>query len=370
MSTPAIPWFQLETGPEEIAAVDKVIASNYLNDGQVTRAFEKRITEILGVNYCVATTSGTTALALALMACGIGPGDEVIVPDLTFIASANAARLAGASVKLVDVEPRRFTIDLDRAAAAIGPKTRAIMPVDVNGRGADYHALEALCAKHGLKLVCDAAEAFGSRWGGRMLGSWGDASCFSFSPNKTVSTGQGGCVTTNDEAIFHRLLELKDHGRRHQGTGGNDLHPVMGYNFKLTNMQAAVGLAQLDRLEKRLAGFRQRHRWYAELLGDCPGLTLPSVDDNGGEITQWTDALVDRAEDVEKALTAAGIGSRRFWYPIHRQEPYAAPDAEFTRTIEVSARGIWLPSHFQLTREEAERTAAVIRSCLGSDRRR
>ncbi|MBI1776630.1 MAG: DegT/DnrJ/EryC1/StrS family aminotransferase [Proteobacteria bacterium] len=369
MTAPVIPWFQLETGPEEIAAVDKVIASNYLNDGNVTRAFEVRVAEILGVKHCVASTSGTTALTLALMACGVGPGDEVIVPDLTFIASANAARLAGASVKLVDVEPRRFTIDLQRLAAAIGPKTRAVMPVDVNGRGADYQALEPFCAKHGLKLVCDAAEAFGSRWGGRMLGTWGDAACFSFSPNKTVSTGQGGCVTTNDTAIYHRLLELKDHGRRRQGTGGNDLHPVMGYNFKLTNMQAAIGLAQLDRLGTRLAGFRQRNRWYAELLADCPGVILPPIDDNGGEITQWTDALTDRAEVVEAALTAAGIGSRRFWYPIHRQEPYAAPDAEFPHAIGVSARGIWLPSHFQLTREEVERTAKVVRSAFMGDRR-
>jgi perosamine synthetase len=298
------------------------------------------------------------------MACGIGSGDEVIIPDLTFIASANAARLAGATVKLVDVEPRRFTLDVEKAEAAIGPRTRAIMPVDVNGRGADYQALTALCDKRGLKLVCDAAEGFGSRWGGRMLGNWGNASCFSFSPNKTVSTGQGGCVTTNEEAVYHRLLELKDHGRRSQGTGGNDLHPVMGYNFKLTNMQAAVGLAQLDRMEKRLAGFRQRNRWYAELLGDCPGLSLPSVDDNGGEITQWTDILSDRADALEAALTEAGIGNRRFWYPIHRQQPYAEPDAAFARSIDVSARGLWLPSHFSLTREEAERTAAVVRGAL------
>jgi perosamine synthetase len=356
-----IPWFSVETGPEETARLAEVVASNYINDGNVTRDFERRCAEILGVKHCVGVTSGTAGIALALMAVGIGQGDEVIVPDLTFIATANAARLAGASVKLVDVEPRRFALDVAKVEAAIGPKTRAIVPVDVNGRGADYPALEALCAKHGLELVCDAAEAFGSRYQGKTLGSFGLAAAFSFSANKTVTTGQGGMVATNDDAIHDRLRELKDQGRRHQGSGGNDLHPVLGFNFKLTNLQAAIGLCQLDRLEHRLDAFRRRNRWYQELLGDCPGIVLPAVDHNGGEITQWTDALIERAGDVEKALAAEKIGSRRFWHPLHRQESYKRPDAGFEASIDVSARGLWLPSHFSLTEGEAERTAGVVR---------
>jgi perosamine synthetase len=359
-----IPWFSVETGPEETARLAEVIQSNYINDGNITREFERRCAEVLGVRHCVAVTSGTVGIALALMAAGIGPGDEVIVPDLTFIATANAVRLTGASVRLVDVEPRRFAIDVVKAEAAIGPKTRAIVPVDVNGRGADYPAIEALCAKHGLKLICDAAEAFGSRYQGRPLGSFGLASAFSFSANKTVTTGQGGMVATNDDAIHDRLRELKDQGRRHQGSGGNDLHPVLGFNFKLTNLQAAVGLAQLDRLEQRLDGFRRRNRWYRELLGDCPGLILPAVDENGGEVTQWTDALIDRADVVEAALSAEKIGSRRFWFPLHRQESYKQADDGFEAAIDVSARGLWLPSHFSLTESEAERTAAAVRRAM------
>jgi perosamine synthetase len=362
--TRPIPWFSVEAGAEEAARVGEVIASNYINDGNVTREFERRCAEILGVRHCVGVTSGTAGIALALMAVGIGPGDEVIVPDLTFIATANAVRLTGATVRLVDVEPRRFALDVDKAEAAIGPRTRAVVPVDVNGRGADYAALEKLCARRGLELVCDAAEAFGSRFQGRPLGSFGRAAAFSFSANKTVTTGQGGMVATNEDAVHDRLRELKDQGRRQQGTGGNDLHPVLGFNFKLTNLQAAVGLAQLDRLEARLDGFRRRDRWYRELLGDCPGIVLPTVDHNGGEITQWTDALIDRADEIESALSAEKIGSRRFWLPIHRQESYRAADAGFEAAIDVSARGLWLPSHFSLTQEEAERTASVIRRVL------
>src|SRR5262249_35420339 len=151
--------------------------------------------------YCVAVTSGTAAISLALLALDIGPGDEVLVPDLTFVATANAVRMIGAEVKLVDVEARQFTIDVHKAAAAIGPLTKAIITVEVNGRGADYDALGTLAQVSGLKIVCDAAEGFGSKYRGRALGSFGDASCFSFSANKTITSGQGGMVATNSERV-------------------------------------------------------------------------------------------------------------------------------------------------------------------------
>ena len=271
-ATEPIPWFEPAMGEMEKDAVLAVIESNFINDGDVTQAFEERIAELIGVKHCVAVTSGTSAISLALMGLGIGPGDEVIVPDLTFIATANAVRMTGADVKLVDVEPARFTINPGRVAESIGPRTRAIVPVDVNGRGADYDALEAICAEHDVFLVCDAAEALGSRWGGRPLGGFGDAGCFSFSPNKVVTTGQGGMIATNHAELHERLLELKDQGRRRRNAGGNDRHPVMGYNFKLTNLQAAIGIAQLERLPQRLAQARVRDQWYWESLHNRPGI--------------------------------------------------------------------------------------------------
>src|SRR6516162_195553 len=164
----SIPWFGPEMGRREQERVAAVIASNYINDGSIAREFEQAIAEFVGCRYCVAVTSGTAAISLTLLALGIGPGDEVIVPDLTFIATANAVRMIGAGAKLIDVEPRRFTIDVDRVAAAIGPRTRAIIPVDVNGRGADYDALSDLVQRKGLKVVCDAAESLGSKYKGRL----------------------------------------------------------------------------------------------------------------------------------------------------------------------------------------------------------
>ena len=270
-----IPWYRLELAGKEELNIRKVLDSGYLNDGETTREFERQIALRVKCKYAVAVTSGTAAITLALIACGIGSGDEVIVPNLTFIATANAARLAGASVKLVDINRERLTLDVEAVANAIGPRTRAIVSVDVNGRGCDYDALEKLCKKHGIHLVCDSAEALGSQWNGQYLGSFGDAGCFSFSANKTISCGQGGMVVTNDLSIYQRLLELKDQGRRQTGSGGDDQHPALGFNFKLTNLQSAVGLAQLEKYEERLQNANRRDHWYRELLSSCSDIVFP-----------------------------------------------------------------------------------------------
>jgi dTDP-4-amino-4,6-dideoxygalactose transaminase len=363
MANVRIPWFAPITDQAEKALVNQVLDSQYLNDGKVTRELERRVAELVGVKHCVAVTSGTSALTLCLMAKGIGHGDEVIIPDLTFIATANAVRLAGAEPVLVDVRRDRFDMDADAAKKAITSKTRAIIPVDVNGRGADYHALTALCREKNLALITDSAEALGSKWKGRYLGSFGDAGIFSFSANKTVTTGQGGMIATNDTTMYHRLLELKDQGRRAQGTGGDDFHPVMGFNFKLTNLQAAVGLAQMDKLQARLAQAGRRDRWYKEGLAGVPGVKIPANDDAGGEVRQWMDIVVSNSlrQKIIAAFDEKGIGCRAFWFPLHRQEPYKAADSEFPNTISISETGIWLPSSFSLSQKEAEETINVIR---------
>jgi perosamine synthetase len=355
-----IPWFSPELGAREENLVIETIRSNYINDGSLTRLFEKKVAAVIGVQHCVAVTSGTAAIALSLMGMGIGPGDQVIVPDLTFIATANAVRLVGAEVILVDIEPERFTLDIPKTVAAITSRTRAIVPVDVNGRGADYAELERISRDRGIRLITDSAEGFGSKWKGRALGSFGDAGCFSFSANKTITTGQGGMIATNDTVLYHRLLELKDQGRRSQGTGGNDLHPVMGYNFKLTNLQAAVGIAQLERLQERLVGARQRDLWYRDTLGELPGILIPPVDYEGGETLQWADVLVKDRDQAASALTCAGIGCRPFWHPLHAQKPYALDGTLFPGAHSVSERGLWLPSSFSLTREQAIRAAEAL----------
>ncbi|MFN3399044.1 MAG: DegT/DnrJ/EryC1/StrS family aminotransferase [Ferrovibrio sp.] len=358
-----IPWFNPEMTGGEQELLRQVLDSNFINDGPVTRRFEQKIARIAGTKYAVAVTSGTIAITCALLALGIGAGDEVLVPDFTFIATANAVRLTGATPILVDVETRRFCIDIEAAAAARTERSRAIVSVDVNGRGAAYDLLEPFCANHGLALVTDSSEALGSWYRGRPLGSYGQAGCFSFSASKFVTTGQGGVVTTSDEALYRRLIEIKDQGRPVRGSGGDDLHPTLGFNFKFTDLQAAVGIAQLEALDQRIAASRRRDAVYLELLGNVPGIQLGDMQEEG-EARLWGDALIEQRGKVEAALKAEGIGYRNFWFPIHSQAAYSDQAGKFAGTTHVSRNGLWLPSHFSITEADIERTCDVIRRAL------
>lgn len=360
-----VPWFAPEMTGGELALLKEVLDSGFVNDGPVTKRFEGEIARIAGTRFAVAVTSGTAAIACALMAVGVKAGDEVLVPALTFIATANAVRLAGAMPVLVDIEPERFSIDPDAAQAALTSRTRAILTVDVNGRGAAYDLIETLCEQHGLLLVTDSAEGLGSHYRGRPLGSFGRAGCFSFSPNKFATTGQGGVVTTNDEAIYHRLLEIKDQGRPVRGTGGDDMHPSMGFNFKFTDVQAAMGLAQLDALGVRMDAARRRDALYQEYLGNLAGVRLAALE--AGEVRLWTDAVFERRPVVEAALEADSIGFRNFWHPLNVQLPYQDQRGPFAQATHASRCGMWLPSHFAITEAEIERVSNVLRSALGTD---
>ena len=361
--TEQIPWFRPVVGEAETQALAEIIAGGYLNDGDTTRRLETEMARFLGVSHAVAVTSGTAAVTVALMGLGIGPGCEVIVPDLTFIATANAVRLAGAEVKLVDVDPDRFTIDVSAVTEAIGPRTAAIIAVDVNGRAPDYRKLEELAARRGLALICDAAEGLGSRFDGQYLGSFGQAGCFSFSANKTVTSGQGGLVVTNDARLHDRLRELKDQGRLGGGTGGDDRHPVIGYNFKYTNLQAAVALAQFERLPERLTALQTRDSLYRQSLAGLNRIVLPPSFPEAGEVCQWADILCDDRAAIQQALSEIGAGTRAFWHPLHRQPPYAQRDDQFPNAIDVSRRGLWLPSYLEITADQIATVCnAVIRA--------
>ncbi len=357
-----IDWFMPKMTGMEGGAVQAVLDANFLNDGPLTRQFETAVADIAGCRFGVAVTSGTAAIACALVALGIGPGDEVIVPNLTFIATANAVRLAGAEPVLADVEPRRFTLSPAAVERRLTAKTKAIVPVDVNGRGAAYEWFEPFCARHGLALVSDSAEALGSAYRGRPLGSYGNAGCFSFSPNKIATTGQGGVITTNDERLYHRLLEVKDQGRPVRGSGGDDLHPAMGFNFKFTDVQAAIGLAQLKELEARRSAMLRRDEWYQEYLGNLSSAQLGDQSEPG-ELRLWIDFMSDRRTDIVVRLDEAKIGYRNFWYPLSSQKPYHSNEA-FPETVRISAAGCWLPSTFDITEADVREVASVITSAL------
>lgn len=363
-ATRSLPWWSPRMTGAEAALVQQVIDSNYLNDGEVTERFEAEIARLLGARHAVACTSGTTAIMLGLAACGVGRGDEVIVPDVTFIATANAVRLAGADPILVDIDEDTLNIDPEAFRNAITARTKAVVPVHVSGRGAGIEAVVAIARERGLAVVEDAAEGFMSVVGGLPLGRHGDAGAFSLSPNKTITTGQGGIVVTDRDDVYGRLRELKDHGRPVRGTGGDDVHHSLGYNFKFTNLQAAVGFGQLTDLQPRLDRQRAINQLYHELLGDLYGLRLLPFSIETGETPQWTDAIVERRDELDAFLASHGAGCRRFWHPLHTQAPYRRPDSDFPVASRVTPKALWLPSSFTLTDEDVTHVAKLIRGFL------
>lgn len=360
-----LPFWAPQVGEHERTLLAHVLDSNYLNDGELTARFEHELAERVGCRHVVAVTSGTAALFLVLSAMGIGPGDEVIVPDVTFIATANAVTMSGARPVLVDVEPGTLNIDPEAVRRAITPRTKALMPVHVSGRSVDLPALAAIAREHRLRLIEDAAEALLSRVGGRCLGTIGDAGCISLSPNKTITTGQGGAVFTDDEALFVRLRELKDQGRPARGTGGEDVHGAVGFNFKFTNLQAAVGLGQLNYLDERVRRMQDIQRWYRRELRGVSGITLLPFDVDGGEVPQWTDAVTERRDELARYLGERGMHCRKFWLPIHAQSPYRLPDEKFPVASRMASRALWLPSAFTLTEEDVVDVSREVRLFFG-----
>jgi len=345
----------------ELALVKDVLDSNYINDGDVTDQFAQRIAKLTGAEFAVGVTSGTAAIYLSLMALGIGHGDEVIVPDITFIATANAVSMTGAIPVLADVDAETLNLSVRAMEAIITSKTKAVVPVHVSGRAADIEQIVALALKRGFAVVEDAAEGFCSRFKNRCLGTFGQTGCFSFSPNKMITTGQGGVIVTNDQAMFRRLRQLKDQGRPVRGTGGADVHDSIGFNFKLTNLQAAVGLGQLKNLEPRMERVRRNYSIYREDLSGTKGIRILPFNIDAGEQPQWVDALAERRDDLDDFLAKNGAGCRRFWFPLHTQKPYLRDEKDFPVSTKVGKQAIWLPSAFQMTDDDVRSVCRLIK---------
>ena len=350
-------------GEEEIKAIAGVIRSGKLfryGEGDQCLTFEKRYADYLGSNHFRLTCSGSYALHAAIVGLGIGPGDEVIVPAHTYMATATSVLTAGAIPVVTDVD-ESITMDPDALEDAVGPQTKAVIPVHVSGRAADMEKITKIAEAHGLHVIEDAAEAFMSKGGGRYLGAFGVTGCFSFSPLKLITTGQGGVVTTNDEAVMNRLRQIKDQGRLGRSTGVDYVIPSIGYNFKLTNLQAAVGMGQLETLDWRMARLRGHYRVYERELDGIEEITLPGFDVENGEVPLWTDVLAERRDELEAYLRDNGIDSRRFWIPIHTQPSYRADGANFPNCTQAMNKALWLPADFDLTEEDVKYVCDTIR---------
>jgi perosamine synthetase len=351
-----IPQIEPLLGPEETAAVLAVLESGFLTEGKKTREFERELGKFFGVPHAIVVNNATLALTIALQALGIGPGDEVIVPDFTFVATANAVALAGARPVFADVSRETFTLDLADAEARITERTAAIVPVHLNGRSPDMAALAALARKYDLAMVEDAAQAMGSRRGGCFLGTCGDAGVFSLGTTKIITAGQGGVILTRRDDVGRASARIKDHGRLSRSA---EVHDTPGFNSKFTDLQAAVGLEQFRKLPQRMAQKRALFRAYRERLDGVAGLAVPPMD-LGNAVPWFVDLLCADRDGLKEHLAAQGIETRPFYFPVHSQPCFGAAGS-YPATEEISARGLWLPSSLHLAESDVDRICALIR---------
>jgi dTDP-4-amino-4,6-dideoxygalactose transaminase len=342
-----------DVGDAELAALAEVVGTGQLTMGPKVVEFEAAIAEAVGTTHAAVVSSGTAALHLALLALEIGPGDEVIVPAYTFPATANVVELCGAKAILVDVDPETFNLDVAAVAAAVGPKTRAVMAVHLFGRPVPWEALQTAVPQD-VFLVEDAAGALGASYRGTPCGALGVAGCLSFHPRKIVTTGEGGAVTTDEAALDAAVRRWRHHGWATLG----DM-PVPGLNYRLPDLLCAIGIPQIARLEALLAARERVAGWYSERLEHH--VLTPSADEGDRHGWQAYVVQLERRDDALRALREAGIEAQIGTWALHRLDPYRDQGA-FPGADLAFERALALPFATTTTEEEVERVAAVLTS--------
>jgi perosamine synthetase len=355
-------------GNEVRYVVDAVSTGWISSNGDYLQRFEKGFADYCGVRHGIGTTSGTTALHLLLAALGVGPGDEVIIPDFTMISSAFAVCYCGAMPVLVDAEPDTWTMDVAAIADRISERTKAIMAVHIYGHPVDMDPLRAIAHDRGIPLIEDAAEAHGAEYRGRKCGSLADAAAFSFYANKAITTGEGGMVVTSDDRIASSCRRLRNLAFPDAPTR-TYLHDAIGFNYRMSNVQAAIGLAQLERIDHYIAARRRHAARYARNLQSVPAVQLP-VERPWATNSYWMYGILVRAgaalerDALASALHADGIDTRPFFRPMHVQPALERYGIEASGTYPVSldlaSRGLYLPSGSGLTDAQIDRVCESI----------
>jgi perosamine synthetase len=357
-----IPVAEPLVGEKELEYVTDCIKTNWISSaGKYVVRFEEMFSSFCGSRYGVATSNGTTALHLALTILGIGKGDEVIVPTLTFVATANAVKYCNADVVFVDSEPRTWNMDPEKIEEKITSRTKAIIPVHLYGHPVDMDPILDIAEDHDLYVIEDAAEAHGAEYKGKKVGSLGDIGTFSFYGNKLITTGEGGMLVSDNEELIEKARIYRDHGmspeRRYW-------HPVIGYNYRLTNVQAAIGVAQLEKVDRIIESKRSNARLYNSLLSDIEGITLPPEEKWAKNVYWMYSILIEKGfkcsrDELMESMKEKGIETRPFFYPVHTMPPYYVGE-KYPVAESLSAKGINLPSAVNLTEGEIRHVAGVI----------
>lgn len=341
------PWF----GEEEANQVHEYMQSGgWVTEFKKTREFETKIAEYTGSRFCSVVSNGTVSLTIALIACGIEAGDEVIVPDYTMVATPNSAELIGAKAVFVDIDRQNLCMDFDRMKEAVTGRTRAVILVSVNGRYPDnINDFVNFCRSNDIWLVEDAAQSLGSRCDGKHLGTFGDIGSFSFSAPKIITTGQGGALVTDNEELFEKIKRIRDFGRE---KGGIDHYLTKGWNFKFTDIQAVIGIEQMKKLDWRVRRKKEMGLLYEKFLSAIPEVEL--IPTNHNDTALWFyDILIENRTQLMDYLKSKNIGTRKFYPPLH-SEPAYDYTGNFPVTEEISKKGLWLPSSSFLTNGQIE----------------
>jgi len=353
---------------QEIDRVMDCLNTGWISSqGKYIAAFEKAFAEFCQTRFGVATSNGTTALHLSLVTLGIGPGDEVIVPALTFIATANVVVHAGAIPVFADVSEETWTLDPEQVESRITERTKAVIPVHLYGHPADMNPLLELAVRNAFWVVEDAAEAHGAEYNGKKVGGLGHLGCFSFYGNKIISTGEGGMIVTNDPDWADRARILRDHGMSKER---KYWHPLVGFNYRLTNVQAAIGLGQMTKLEVILEKKRQIAQYYHEKFAEVTGVVLPP-EASWAKNVYWLYSVLLKPEvnknrdELIHFLARAGVETRPLFYPIHTMPPYLG-NGSFPVAEKISARGISLPSGSGLTWGQIDTVVALVQEFIGA----
>lgn len=361
-----IPVYKPSLSGNEKAYVNDCLDTTWISSvGSYVDRFESDLARFLGVKHAIAVSNGTVALHLAVHCLGIGPGDEVLVPTFTYIASVNAIAQTGAVPVFVDCRLSDWLVDAEALEAAITPKTKAIMAVHLYGGICDMAAINQVASRHGLYVIEDCAEALGSTSNGQHCGGLSSVGTFSFFGNKTVTTGEGGAVTTNDDALAARMRLVKGQG---QSLDRRYWHVELGFNYRMTNICAAIGVAQLERVEELLEKKRALGRSYRESLSDLP-LTFQDLDPATSSSDWLISALLPKGVDRDafmSRLAARGVDSRPVFHCAHEMPMYSSLSSSknFPISTEVSARGISFPSYPTISTAEFDRVVDAVRHCL------
>ena len=349
---------------KEIDYVTDAVTNAWYGKANVyQQRFETAFADYLGVRHAVSLPSCTAGIHLALLALGVGAGDEVIVPEITWIASAAPVSYVGATPVFADVDEATWCLDPASFEANITPRTKAVIPVDLYGNVAAMDEIVAIARRHGVAVIEDAAEAIGAELHGRRAGSFGDAGVFSFHGSKTMTTGEGGMLVTDRDDVRERVMVLRDHGRRPGDT--MLFNAEIGYKYKMSSMQAALGLAQLERIDELVARKREIFGWYQESLGDAVRL---NVERPGSKSIYWmVTAIFDgvKKETVIAELAARNIDTRPFFHPLSSLPPYAGFDGKKNLvSYRIAPYGVNLPSALNLTRDDVRRVCNSVLEIL------